>query len=526
MWNSYDMAGKSKISIRAQVFFALMTIVIIMAAIFSPYGFYTNVHSIRKSVDECLLIAANGALEILPEDYHQRLKRGEVSESEYAQIQRKFCDFKDRIGITYVYAMLRDSDGKVYFSADTDYKPMTLYEEPTPDVIRAFETGKIQVGQGEDPEFAIVSRSVLIPVRMRDGDTFVIGADLSVSKVYPIIMESLRNFMLLLMLGVALVFIVTVKLTRRISTPIAKLADFTKKLSDSDFSRELQMKDYVSDSILKAGEVQALASNISLMRSKLEEYIGNLEREAEARTMAESELEIAGKIQKSFLPGGAFEAGGIRASAAIRPAKQAGGDFYDFFTLSDGRLCFAIGDVSGKGMPAALFMARAITLVRAASKSTSKLSDIVAFINDILASGNDSCTFITFFICAYDSKSGELEFVNCGHNPPILKRSGAPAKYMELERNLVLGVFEKARFKSQSINLGSGDTILLYTDGVSEAESADGSFYGEERLLLFADKTKGTSSEIVESLMGEVLAFESGCPQSDDITIIAINRIG
>ena len=97
---------------------------------------------------------------------------------------------------------------------------------------------------------------------------------------------------------------------------------------------------------------------------------------------------------------------------------------------------------------------------------------------------------------------------------------------MELERNLVLGVFEKARFKSQSINLGSGDTILLYTDGVSEAESADGSFYGEERLLLFADKTKGTSSEIVEKLMGEVLAFESGCPQSDDITIIAINRIG
>lgn len=519
------MASRPKISIRAQVFFALMTIVLIMAAIFSPYGFYTNVHSIRKSVDECLLIAANGALEILPENYHQRLKRGEVSESEYAEIQRKFCDFKERIGITYVYAMVRDSEGKVYFSADTDYKPMTLYEEPTPDVIRAFDTGKIQVGQGEDPEFAIVSRSVLIPIKMRDGDMFVIGADLSISKVYPIIMESLRNFTLLFMLGIALVFIVTVKLTRRISTPIAKLADFTKKLSDSNFSRNLQMQDYVPESILKAGEVQALASNVSLMRAKLEEYIENLEREVGARNLAESELEIAGKIQKSFLPGGAFSAAGVQVSAEIRPAKQAGGDFYDFFNLSDGRVCVAIGDVSGKGMPAALFMARAITLVRAATKSSSKLFEIVAFINDILASGNDSCTFITFFICAYDSASGELEFVNCGHNPPILKRAGEAVEYMRLKRNLVLGVFENARFESQSISLNPGDSILLYTDGVSEAESADGSFYGEERLLQFVDKIQGSASEFVDKLMGEVQAFESACPQSDDITIVAINRV-
>ena len=521
------MAGKAKISIKAQMFFALMSAVLVMAIIFSPYGFYTNVHSIRRAVDNSLLIAANGVLEILPQGYHERLKRGEVSDAEYDALQKKLCDFKDRIGATYLYSMVKGPDGKIYFTMDIHYKPMTEYEKPTPDVYAAFSTGKIQSGQNEDTEFALVSRSVLIPAYTKDGEMYVVGADLSISKIYPIIMDSLRNFLLLLLLGIFLVLIVTFRLTRRISTPISKLANFTKKLSDSNFSPDLVMEDEVPESILKAGEVQDLARSISSMRAKLGEYIANLEREVRARNLAESELEIAGKIQSSFLPGGDFACEFLRASAAIKPARQAGGDLYDFFALSDGRACFAIGDVSGKGTPAALFMARAIALIRAAAKSTSKLSDIVSFINDVLAQGNDSCTFITFFICAYDAESGSLEFVNCGHNPPLLRRAGGEVETLQLKRNSVLGVFEDLKFEAQQINLNLGDLILLYTDGVTEAGASDNSFYGEERLADFVRKfPEGADPRaLADSLMAEILNFESGCPQSDDITILAISRV-
>lgn len=521
------MAGKAKISIKAQMFFALMSAVVIMAIIFSPYGFYTNVHSIRKAVDNSLLIAANGVLEILPNDYHERLKRGEVSEAEYDALQKKLCDFKDRIGATYLYSMVKNPDGKIYFTMDIHYKPMTEYEEPTPDVYAAFSTGKIQSGQNEDTEFALVSRSVLIPAYTKDGEMYVVGADLSISKIYPIIMDSLRNFLLLLLLGVFLVLVVTLRLTRRISTPISKLAGFTKKLSDSNFSPDLVMEDEVPESILKAGEVQDLARSISSMRAKLGEYIANLEREVRARNLAETELEIAGKIQSSFLPGGDFACEFLRASAAIKPARQAGGDLYDFFALSDGRACFAIGDVSGKGMPAALFMARAITLIRAAARNSSKLSDIVSFINDVLAQGNESCTFITFFICAYDPESGSLEFVNCGHNPPILRRADGEVETLQLKRNSVLGVFENLNFEAQQIKLNLSDLILLYTDGVTEAGAPDNSFYGEGRLADFVRKfPEGADPRaLADSLMAEILNFESGCPQSDDITILAISRV-
>lgn len=520
------MKNKQEISIKAQVFFALLTVILIMAAIFSPYSFYTNVHSIRKSVDEQLAVAVNGALEILPPNYHERLKKGQVSDAEYAVIQKKLNDFKNRIGITYIYAMVQKPDGKIYFTADTLYKPMTEYDEPTKDVFAAFKTRKTQASQTEDTEFALVSRSVLIPFSTSEGDTFVIGADLNITKVHPLILQSLRHFALLFLLGIALVIIVTVKLTRRISKPIISLANFTKKLSDSNFSAELKIDDELPPNMLKSGEVQALAFSIDAMRDKLKEYIENLKAEAQARNLAESELKIAGGIQESFLPGQSFESDTIISSALMKPAKQAGGDLYDFFTLSDGRPCFAIGDVSGKGMPAALFMARAITLIRAGARITSSLPKIVKFINDILSVGNDSCTFITFFICAYDAQNGVLEFVNCGHNPPYIKRANGSLEPMQLEKNAILGVFEDIEFKPQQIKLDLGDLFLSYTDGVTEAIASDDSFYGEERLEEFlrnADLKDGLPA-IVKNLVVQVLKFEEGCAQSDDITVLAVSR--
>lgn len=207
-------------------------------------------------------------------------------------------------------------------------------------------------------------------------------------------------------------------------------------------------------------------------------------------------------------------------------SKAAGGDLYDFFELPDGRTCFAIGDVSGKGMPAALFMARVMTLIRSGAKMSRDLSEIVNFMNDMLAESNERCTFVTFFMCFYNPETSEMEFANCGHNPPYIKKADGKIEAVKVSVNRILGVFPDGGFKSETIKLGAGETLICYTDGVTEALSFGQEFYGEERLekLLESQPKESRPTDIVNAVMNDVVEFEKGEEQSDDITILAIQK--
>jgi len=504
---------------------ALLTVIIIMSAIFSPYGFYTNVYSIRKSIDERLITAANGVKEIIPDDYHDRLKEGKVSPAEMESLRKKLADFKNRIRVTYLYALVRGDDGKIYFTLDQEVKPMTEYAAPSDDVLEVFKTRKLVTAQCPDAEFGLISRTALIPFKSPKGDFYVIGADLNVNDINSLIDVAIRNFAILLGCGIVFVVFITMFLSRRISLPIKKLSEFTKRLADSNFSPSVSVEDDLPTSMVRTSEVSALVENIDGMRAKLKEYIVNLEAEVTARNLAESELKIAGEIQKSFLPQTAFENDFALAAASMKPAKQAGGDLYDFFPLKDGRACFAIGDVSGKGMPAALFMTRTVTLLRAATRTEDSLSKMAEVINDMLAQSNESCTFVTFFLCALSS-DGVLEFVNCGHNPPYIKRADGAAVLLDANPNCILGVFEDKTFEPQTAKLNPDDALVCYTDGVTEAVAKDGSFYGDARLAELAVRLPmGTSAEsIVSEIEESVAIFAAGAEQSDDITVLVLSR--
>lgn len=514
-----------KISIRAQVFFALLTVIVIMAAMFSPYGFYTNIYSIRNSVDERLKVAVNGVLELMPDNYHDRLLNGEIGDDEYKQLQKKLVDFKNRIDVTFLYAMIQKEDGKIFFTLDLEDPAFTEYENPSEDTLEVFQTKQPLTAQGDDNSFHVTSRTALIPFTSENGIFFVIGADLNVQNFRPLVLESLKDFAFLLGIGVMFVVLITLSLAKKISLPIVKLSEFTEKLGRSNFSPDIKMSDYLSGDMNKTGEVSALARSIGEMRNKLKEYIEHLETEIRARNLVESELKIAGRIQESFLPGMSFESEKISAAAFMKPAKEAGGDLYDFFELRDGRMCFAIGDVSGKGMSAALFMARVMTLIRASARTENSLVEMVNFINDMLSLSNESCTFVTFFICAYDAKSGVLEFVNCGHNPPYVKRSDGSLFCVNPKPNSILGVFEGSKFETESAKLERGETFICYTDGVNEAIASDGSFYGDKRMedILSELPAGSSSSAIVKTLSESVVKFERGAEQSDDITVMAFS---
>ena len=515
-----------KISISAQVFLALITVILIMAAIFSPYGFYTNVTSIRHSIDERLLVAANGVREIIPENYIEKLRAGQISDAQYMALRAKLVDFKNRIGVTYLYVLVCGDDGVIRFALDQDEKALAPYKNPTDETKKIFETHKAVGGEAEDADYGIISRTVMLPFKTKSGEFYAIGADLNVAQMYPMIFASIRDFIFLLSLGIFLVFLVTMVLTKRISMPIRMLSEFMKSLTNSNFSPELKIEDYLPRAMMKTNELSMLASDIDKMRSKLHEYIANLKIEMAARNVAETELKVAGGIQESFLPGTHAETDAVSVRAFMKPAKQAGGDLYDFFELPDGRMCFAIGDTSGKGMPAALFMARAMTLIRSAAVIASSLKDMVFFINNMLSESNESCTFITFFICAFDPKTGNIEFVNCGHNPPYIRRADAQTRILAPKTNRVLGVFGSVEFEAENMRLERGDTLICYTDGVTEAEASDGSFYGDERLaeLLNALPADASEAKIVKTVADSVFEFERGAEQSDDVTVMAIRR--
>jgi sigma-B regulation protein RsbU (phosphoserine phosphatase) len=209
--------------------------------------------------------------------------------------------------------------------------------------------------------------------------------------------------------------------------------------------------------------------------------------------------------------------------AALEPAKQVGGDLYDFFFLSEDQLCFTIGDVAGKGVAAAVFMSAVKTLIKATAKSINKPERILKLVNTELSIGNEHGTFVTVFLGMLNIKTGEMSYVNAGHNPPLILNQNNEAAFLESEKNIALGLNEDFSFKSDQYTFRPGEAILLYTDGVTEAFNKQDELYSAERLQaelsnLDQDSAKG----IVSSILKSVKVFSTDVPQSDDITIFAL----
>ena len=253
--------------------------------------------------------------------------------------------------------------------------------------------------------------------------------------------------------------------------------------------------------------------------------------EMERRERAQADLNTARNIQASaltraFPPFGAF--GEMEAFAEMRPAKDVGGDFYDCFAIDDNRLAVLIADVSGKGVPAALFMMKAQSVIRNETFAEEEMSAgaILAAANDELCRGNDASMFVTVFLAIYDKKNGELEFANAGHNPPIAAK-GHEARRLGSEGNFVLGAFEGLEFPSQRVAFGEGDALVLYTDGVTESMNESSELFGDDRLIGLAARifeTDRPAREIVAAIDSEVASYAGNAQQSDDVTILVLKK--
>ena len=243
-----------------------------------------------------------------------------------------------------------------------------------------------------------------------------------------------------------------------------------------------------------------------------------------------SELSVATRIQAEcleddFTPFNALEQ--VKLHAAMRPAKEVGGDFYDMFMIDDTHMCFLIADVSGKGVPAAIFMSMAKTHIKNYATLGLPLAEVAERSNNQLCYKNETGMFVTAFICVLDLETNDVTFINAGHNKPFILDEEGDFKMIDAKANLVFGMMEGVPYREQHFTLAKGDCIYMYTDGVTEALNPSQEFFGDDRLREVLNKHMGEAADaeaFVEAMYEEVDLFADGEMQADDITMVYLSR--
>jgi sigma-B regulation protein RsbU (phosphoserine phosphatase) len=319
--------------------------------------------------------------------------------------------------------------------------------------------------------------------------------------------------------GFAMLFLVIVFISGKITRPISALADKTAEIAKGNLEVDLPVRE-------SSDEIGNLTSSFENMRIALKEYIVDLKETTAIKERIESELKIAHTIQMSFLPK-RFppfpEKQEFDIYAALIPAKEVGGDLYDFFLLDDRHLFFSIGDVSGKGVPAALFMAVTKTLMKGIASENITPSDILERTNRELCVDNDTMMFCTVFCGILNFATGEIAFANAGHNPPLIISPAHKPEWLAVAPQVMLGVLEDATYETHLTTLKRGASLILYTDGVTEAMDHQNRLYANDRLIRTLETEKSDSAhEIVENIILSVREFVGPVAQSDDITVLAL----
>ena len=272
--------------------------------------------------------------------------------------------------------------------------------------------------------------------------------------------------------------------------------------------------------------------DLSVTIEKAIEQIDYIQKAQEEHSQLESlktDLAVAAEIQQAILPRifPPFPENEreLDLAAVMTPAKDVGGDFYDFFRIDEDHIGVVMADVSGKGIPAAIFMAVSRTLIRTVGLQGSTPGECLTKSNDLLSKESVDCMFVTVFYAIYNIKTGELDYCNGGHNSPYILRANGKVEMMPISTDCMVGAIEGIDYHNYKAQLNVGDTLLMYTDGVNEAFNEQWEEYGDERMQSFLEKLTGKScQEVIAAQLEDVRAFAGSAPQSDDITLMALKR--
>lgn len=344
---------------------------------------------------------------------------------------------------------------------------------------------------------------------------------LDMSEVRAYLNSFLVNMLLISFAIIAVTIIVYIFFVRKMVTkPVGKLTAFTQQITETSAFENQRIDIKTGD------EIQSLSESFNFMLAELENYIANLSKVTAEKERIGAELDIAKHIQASMLPCifPAFpDRKEIDIYATMDPAKEVGGDFYDFFMVDERHLAIVMADVSGKGVPAALFMVIGKTLIKDHTTPDRDLGKVFSAVNNMLCEANSEGLFITAFEGVLDLVTGEFNFVNAGHEMPYICKAGGNFEAYKIRPGFVLAGMEDMRYKAGTMQLEVGDKIFQYTDGVTEATNINNELYGMDRLGVILNKVKnGTPHEILPAVKRDIDEFVGEADQFDDITMLCL----
>jgi sigma-B regulation protein RsbU (phosphoserine phosphatase) len=510
---------------------AVIPVNTIASAIYTGYIYRTGEKSVMKNLDDRLLTAAYGAKFLTDPNTDRITGKNPIPDTEYKKIMLLLSDFAKKTGVEYVYTVM-PHEGKIVFVFDcatqedierNDYSKMfEEYTDASEGLKKAAGDNRIQYDEYADKWGR--HRSIFIPVTSPGGKGYILGVDIKLDDVHDMLKKVQIHALTIGLAVFAVSSLLVILIARFITQPLASLTQATAEIAGGNLDIELPP-------VTSAQEVTKLADAFRDMKASLKNHIKQLTETTAAKERIESELKIAHDIQMSILPKifppfpdkpDTFD-----LYAVIKPAKEVGGDFYDFFYLDDSHFCFVIGDVSGKGVPASLFMAVTKTLIKGNAAGMADPGRMLTKVNNDLSDGNDACMFVTIFFGILDTKTGEILYANGGHNPPVILNGGGAADFLTVPRDIVVGAVAGYAYTTDRVTLKPGDAIFTYTDGVTEAMNGKKELFSGKRLYetLSSSKEK-TARDIVSQVMEETALFAGHAPQSDDIAMMMLQYKG
>ena len=360
----------------------------------------------------------------------------------------------------------------------------------------------------------------------------IVSTDLDINQIRQNLNQYLwRTAMISLCMMALLVLIFIVFIHTRVTGPITSISrrtdEFVQQLQKNVDPAEL---DYQQVVIRSHDETRTLANDIGALVDSLKEYMSNLQTVTAEKQRISAELSIAAQIQTDMLPRIFPHFSNQKEfdlNALMDPAKEVGGDFFDFFMVDDDHLCLVMADVSGKGVPASLFMVISKTLIKNRAQRGDSPAEILSDVNTQLCDGNDAQLFVTVWVAIIELSTGKGVAANAGHEHPALCRRGEAFDLVVYRHSPALATLEGIRFREHSFQLYPGDTLFVYTDGVPEATNANNELFGNERMLQALNRQPDASpTSLLNTVRHDVDDFVGSAPQFDDMTMLALKYSG
>ena len=517
----------------------LRSFTVLAAVLFLIISFVVGDQYIRKEMENCRTTAfayTKSAANLIDGDKIAYYLETEDKDEYYYEILDFLNAFRLNTDIQYYYVFVPFEDDLVYIWDANALKPdeteidacelgyheeyMEGGKEATYAIYKQNPPEEIELAN--DDKYGFIA-SAYSPVFNSKGEPVaVVGVDVYM----PDLQANMRQFLVVVMVAIMLVVSVAILMCfffvkKRIVNPINKIRDVSKTMVEN-----LENEESIQVTVQTGNEIEELFDSFKQMYGDVREYISKLGAVTAEKERIGAELDVAKHIQASMLPCifPAFpEKKEIDIYATMEPAKQVGGDFYDFFMVDDRHLAIVIADVSGKGVPAALFMVIGKTLIKDHTTPGRDLGKVFTEVNNLLCESNSEELFITAFEGVLDLVTGEFVYVNAGHEMPFISKAGGDFEPYKIRAGFVLAGMEDMRYRAGSMILEPGDKIFQYTDGVTEATDVNNRLFGMDRLKESLNRVKdGTPHQILPAVKADIDAFVGEADQFDDITMLCM----